>query len=176
MALDNGKFTLGPPRNEGDGPEPEEILTAVKVNDTKIALKSGYGKYLSVEPGGTVSGKAEAISVREQWEPVIQEGKMALNGTNGKFMAPNDEDDIVCESSTAGDSEMLKIRLNLTLEVDPMENIPKEERGKIKETEINYVKKFQSFQDRRLRVNEGDVSQIKKAKKDGTLHECLLDR
>ena len=58
---------------KGDGPEAEEILTAVKVNDTKIALKSGYGKYLSVEPGGTVTGKAEAIGVREQWEPVFQE-------------------------------------------------------------------------------------------------------
>lgn len=37
-------------------------------------------------------------------------------------------------------------------------------------------KKFQSFQDRRLRVNEGDVSELKKAKKVGSLHEALLDR
>lgn len=32
-----------------------------------------------------------------------------------------------------------QIRLNTSLEVDPLENIPKEERGKVKETEINYV-------------------------------------
>lgn len=32
-----------------------------------------------------------------------------------------------------------QIRLNTSLEVDPLENIPKEERGKVKEAEINYV-------------------------------------
>lgn len=57
----------------GDGPEAEEILTAVQVSDTKIALKSGYGKYLTVDPDGDVTGKAEAIGVREQWEPVFQD-------------------------------------------------------------------------------------------------------
>lgn len=37
-------------------------------------------------------------------------------------------------------------------------------------------KKFQSFQDRRLRVNEGDATVLKKARKDGMFHEALLDR
>lgn len=48
-------------------------MTAVQVSDTKIALKSGYGKYLTVDPDGDVTGKAEAIGVREQWEPVFQD-------------------------------------------------------------------------------------------------------
>ncbi|XP_061163705.1 protein FRG1-like isoform X1 [Saccostrea echinata] len=175
-AVDNGTFRLGPARDQGDGPEAEEILTAVQVSDTKLALKSGYGKYLTVDPDGDVTGKAEAIGEREQWEPVFQEGKMALNGSNGKFLSANRDDEIVCLSSKAGEQEMIKIRLNLSLEVDPMANIPKEERGKVKEAEINYVKKFQSFQDRRLKVSKEDVSSLKKAKKEGNFHETLLNR
>lgn len=71
-ALDNGLFTLGAPHDEGDGPEPEEILTAFKVNETKIALKSGYGKYLGVDKKGKVVGRSDAVGPMEQWEPVFQ--------------------------------------------------------------------------------------------------------
>ena len=37
-------------------------------------------------------------------------------------------------------------------------------------------KKFQSFQDRRLRINEEDRAALKKAKEEGDFHEKLLDR
>ena len=57
----------------GQGPDPIEILTAVRIGDTKIALKSGYDKYLSVEANGKVTGRSDAIGGREQWEPVFQE-------------------------------------------------------------------------------------------------------
>lgn len=57
----------------GEGPDPTEILTAIKINDTQIALKSGYGKYLSVTTDGLVAGRSEAVGSREQWEPVFQE-------------------------------------------------------------------------------------------------------
>lgn len=175
-AQDNGRFKLGPPRDEGEEPDPIEILTAVKVNETKIALKSGYGKYLSIDPDDGVIGRAEAIGAREQWEPVFQEGRMALNGSNNCFLSYDDDGDIVCNSKKAGESEMLKIRLNANIESDPFADIPIEERGKIKDAEINYVKKFQSYQDRKLKISAEDVSSLKKAKKGGTLHECMLDR
>ena len=57
----------------GEGPSPEEVLTAVRVSDSKIALKSGYGKYLGVTANGKVVGRAEAIGSLEQWEPVFEE-------------------------------------------------------------------------------------------------------
>ena len=57
----------------GSGPEPEEVLTAVKVDETKVAFKSGYGQYLSVSPDNLVVGRSSAIGTREQFEPVFQE-------------------------------------------------------------------------------------------------------
>ncbi|KAH7958969.1 hypothetical protein HPB49_007044 [Dermacentor silvarum] len=83
---DNGLFVLGGPHPPGEGPFPEEILTAVKLSDTKIALKSGYGKYLSVQPDGTVVGRSDAIGPLEQWEPVFQDGKVALLASNSCFL------------------------------------------------------------------------------------------
>ncbi|VDP95396.1 unnamed protein product [Echinostoma caproni] len=41
-ATDEGLIVVGPPRRFQEPPAPEEILTAIKVSDTKIAFKSGY--------------------------------------------------------------------------------------------------------------------------------------
>lgn len=71
-ALDNGLFTLGAPHPKGEGPSPEEILTAFPVSETKVALKSGYGKYLGVDKNGVVIGRSDAVGPIEQWEPVFQ--------------------------------------------------------------------------------------------------------
>jgi hypothetical protein len=56
----------------GEGPSPEEVLTAFKVSDMKVALKSGYGKYLRVDKDGTVTGRSDAVGPMEHWEPVFQ--------------------------------------------------------------------------------------------------------
>ncbi|OTF69203.1 hypothetical protein BLA29_012074 [Euroglyphus maynei] len=54
--------------------------------------------------------------------------------------------------------------------------IPDEEKGSLRDCEINYVKKFQSFQDKKLRLNDNSVQSLKDAKTKGRLHEELLDR
>ena len=45
-----------------------------------------------------------------------------------------------------------------------------------KDTELHYVKMFQSFQDRKLRINTDARSNIKRAKEEGNLHAELLNR
>ncbi|GIY61635.1 protein FRG1 [Caerostris extrusa] len=158
-ALDNGQFVLGGPHPDGSGPDPEEILTAIPISDSKIALKSGYNKYLRVGPDGRLYGRSDAIGSMEQWEPVFQEEKIAILSAMSCFISVDDStSDVIATSKTAGETEVLKIRSSL------------------KSCEINYIKKFQSFQDRKLRVNAEDRIVVKKAKHEGNLHEVLLDR
>ncbi len=57
----------------GEGPAETEVFTAVRVGDTKLAIKTGYDKYLSVDSKGRVVGRSDAIATREQWEAVFED-------------------------------------------------------------------------------------------------------
>jgi len=176
-ALDDGSFTIGAMHEEGQGPDQEEILMAIKINDTKIALKSGYNKYMKVQGNGQVLGISDAVGAMEQLEPIFQDGQLALLGANSKFISLDEESETVeCKKLKAGPSEMIKIRSQAEREEDKEVYVPEEEKGKIGQVELNYVKKFQKFQDHKIRLNMDDRTELVKAKTEGYLHEALLDR
>ncbi|CAF0715898.1 unnamed protein product [Adineta steineri] len=178
-SLDNGLFCVGPTRPFGEGPEQEQILTAIRISDNKVAFKSGFGKYLAINKNGLVIGRSDAIGMREHFEPVFENGNLALSACNDKFIRFNDEGDLVAMDDGATEVNFIQIRSNSKriLEKDQRQKeLPAEEQGSIRETELNYVKKFQKFQDKKLRINQGDVNELVEAKKTGTLHEALLDR
>jgi protein FRG1 len=53
---------------------------------------------------------------------------------------------------------------------------PLEERGTIEEAELAIAKKYQHWQDMRMKISKEDISNVKKAKLAGNLHSELLDR
>ncbi|VVC98115.1 unnamed protein product [Leptidea sinapis] len=174
-ALDNGLFTLGAPHNDNEGPSSEEIFTAFPAGENKFALKSGYGKYLGVSKDGVVTGRSDAVGPMEQWEPVWENDKTAILSALNKFISVKlNDDSVVADSVTAGENEYCNIRSNKSREIQRV--VVPEEEGDLNEVEVNYVKKFQKFQDKKLRVNEDGVLDLKRAKVEGNLHETLLDR
>lgn len=178
-AMDNGKFTLGAPRDKGAEPDLTEQLTGVVLSDTKIALKTGFGKYLSINSDNVVIGISDAIGTKEQWEPIFQDGKLALMAPNNRFISCNEEGDIVATCMSATKDNFVKIRSNAErASKSEKDELPVEERNasNMKECEVNYVKKFQSWQDGKLRLSQKDVDELDKAKNEGKLHNALLDR
>ncbi|CAH0719809.1 unnamed protein product, partial [Brenthis ino] len=173
-ALDNGLFTVGAPHGDGEGPSPEEIFTAFPAGENKFALKSGYGKYLGVNTEGLVIGRSDAVGSMEQWEAVWQDGQTAILNSLSKFITITEDDSVVARDFTAGKQSMCNIRSNKSREINTIKIA--EEEGDLAEVEVNYVKKFQKFQDKKLRVNDGSTSELKRAKVEGNLHETLLDR
>ena len=56
-----------------ESPDPSEVFMAVRLSETKVAFKSGYGRYLGVDSSGELVGQAEAVGPRETWEPVFED-------------------------------------------------------------------------------------------------------
>ena len=99
---------------------------------------------------------------------------MALMGANNKFLSICGDDNVVCDKSRAGTSEMIVVRSNAEREEDKKVVIPEEEQGKIGQVELNYVKKFQKFQDHKIKICNEDREALLHAKKDGSLHVSNL--
>ena len=102
FAVDNGTLKLGESHGDMDnGPKDEEIFTMMKVAENKVAFKSGYGKYISINARGEVLARSDAVGPQEQIEVVIEDGKVALQGHNGYFLTINDDNEIKSLSRTA---------------------------------------------------------------------------
>uniref|UniRef100_A0A914WA56 FRG1 n=1 Tax=Plectus sambesii TaxID=2011161 RepID=A0A914WA56_9BILA len=141
-AMDNGKFTLGAPHDEGDEPAPEEIFTLIKTpDDPKISLKTGYGKYIGVNSEGQLVATAEAIGVRERFEVIFQEGKTALQAVSSSCfvsLKPNSEGYVYVSSKTAQEHEMVNVRSNVE-KTGPVDWRPSEDKKSAKDCETAYV-------------------------------------
>lgn len=174
-ALGNGKIVLGRPHPPGDGPEEEEIFTAICAGTNQIALKSGFGRYLGVDNKKRLMGLSEAVGELETFLPVFEDGKLALCAYNDCFLSPDEETEpqlIVARSEKVGPSEMVNIRINN----DPSffskrkdKEAQSEDFGTILETELGYLKKIKSAS------IEEEKKRLKKARIEGQLHEALLD-
>lgn len=114
-ALSNGTVILGQIHPPGEGPDEEEIFTVVCPTTDRFALKSGYGRYLSVDTRNRLMGLSEAIGEQELLLPVFEDGKLAISAHNDCFLSPDEETDsqlILARAKKAGPNEMLNIRIN----------------------------------------------------------------
>ncbi|KAG5672592.1 hypothetical protein PVAND_002708 [Polypedilum vanderplanki] len=179
-SVDDGTFILGAKHENRDGPAFDEEFSAFIVNDSKIYIKSGFGKYLAVDnKTNMVVGRSDAAGQQECFEPVFNDGKMAIQAANNCFLTIDPEDDqlIALHKSVSNGNGVCVIRSNAYRGEIISKNAPIEEKIEdIDQIEINYVKKFQKFQDKKMKLCKDDKSELKNAQKSGKLHESLLDR
>jgi protein FRG1 len=183
--LDNGLFVLGAAHSNEQPPNDEEILTAIKIDDKHVALKSGYGKYLSVNTAGLLIGRSEAISLREYFEVEIDydyDGrKMYIKACNDGYLGVNPDGDIVATANKKSESQLVIRSLNKRGSHKKSTSVFKTDEDEVlddnlRNVELNYVKKFQKFEDKRILLSKDDVKELDEAKSSGVLHEKLLDR
>ena len=65
---------------------------------------------MSVNSRGDVSGRSDAIGPQEQLEIVVEDGKTALQGHNGYFLAVSEPGELKALSSKAREKEIFKLR------------------------------------------------------------------
>lgn len=71
---------------------------------------------------------------------IVQDDKLAILASTGCFISIRDEDDsLVAKNRTAGQNEIVKIRLNAIESVEEEIDKLDEKKGNIKDIEKNYV-------------------------------------
>ncbi|CAF0746318.1 unnamed protein product [Brachionus calyciflorus] len=179
--LENGVFVIGPPHTSGEEADPCELFTAIRVDDSHIALKSAYGKYICPNSHGLIIGRSEAISPKEYFKVEIDydyDGrKIYLKASNQNYVQVNNDGDIVALKSERSDCELTIRSMSKRETKAAKKDVPEEENADdLRNVELNYVKKFQKFQDKRIKLSKEDVKELNVAKDTGILHEKLLDR
>jgi protein FRG1 len=138
-------------------------------------------KYLSINKNGLLVGRSDAVSSKEYFEVIFDydyDGrKLYLKASNGKYVSYNHEGDIVALLDSKDETELRVRSLMKRQSNKSKKELPVEEQvDDLTNVELNYVKKFQKFEDKRILMCKDDASELAKAREEGVLHEKLLDR
>ena len=168
-------------RKLAEDPAPQEIFIPIPINENRFALKTGFGKYMGVNPQGLLTATADAYGPHETFEPVFQDGKCALQAVgNDCFLSINDQDQLVAIDRQATEEHMVRIRCSRNrkaeIKEEQLKQLAKEEHGSLFDAERNYARKFQSRIGGGLILNSRSQSELKKARQEGLLHSTLLQR
>uniref|UniRef100_A0A915EU76 FRG1-like family protein n=1 Tax=Ditylenchus dipsaci TaxID=166011 RepID=A0A915EU76_9BILA len=185
-AQDNGKFIVGVKHFVyGEQPNAEEVLMLIKSpDDPKMSLKTGFGKYVGVDPEGLLVAVADAIGSRERFEVIFQNGKCAIqSASSGLFLklTPSDDEYVRVCSRTVSEAggEVINMRTN-SEKVGPLDWRTVEDKQLAGDCETSYVKMFQhskvDLKNKLINYDVKDKAAVKRAQDEGDLHETLLNR
>ena len=178
-SLDNGEFEVGQSHSLGESPDQEEMLLAMKIAGTKkYSFKTGFGKFVGVTPKGKLIATADAVGQLESWDIDFEDDQTIISCENNGIISVLPDGTVGCSTKAASEETRIRLRSCANRIVDPNASLPKEERGGVKQTEINYVKSFQAgwVAEKRLKLTSTDKSALEKSRMEGTFHETLLDR
>ncbi|XP_065183667.1 protein FRG1-like [Sycon ciliatum] len=176
-AQDDGCFVEGVPgESEKRPPNEAEEYLGYTVGDEKVALKSGYGKYMCTSSSGDVVGRSDAIGTREMWDPIFQDGLIAFEGSNRRFMTVEESGKLMSTAEKVSDDAKFTLRTSKSKFKKAKTEVEKEYGKKLSNLEMEYVNRYQSFQDHHVIVTQKSRDELRGAREKGKLHESLLDR
>ncbi|CAG8779284.1 9322_t:CDS:2 [Gigaspora margarita] len=163
--------------------EPDEVsfvLVGSRIagaTDT-ISLKTFNGKYLASDKFGAITAEREAIGPQEEWRPIIKNDGIALQNSYDKFLSVDEIADggykLRADVETIGFCETWHVKCQARFR-KKLKSTKKESKP-ISEFEIEQIKKYQTWGGGRIKTTKDDISELRKAKKEGNFSEALLDR
>jgi protein FRG1 len=167
---------------EAEPTDVQQVWVCTKIYgsiEDKFSLRSHQGKYLSVDKHGLLSATREAISPEEEFLLVRCEpsgGRWALQTVREKFIAVEER-----KSGTAavrGDSETVGFGETWLVRVQKRNKIQGggarrggDDRGRVKDR----ITKKELEEMAGVKLDDGQIKMLKKARKEGRFHEALLD-
>ncbi|KAI4722181.1 actin-crosslinking protein [Aureobasidium sp. EXF-10727] len=148
------------------------IANRIAGTDT-FSFKGHHGKYLNSDKFGILSATRDAISSEEQFTLLPADTLLFnIRTTRGKlFSATNDKTVEIRADADADDdsSPTCAIRLRMQARFKPVHKAAKEEKANEK------ISRAQLEQAVGRKLEDNEVKLLKKAWRDGTYHEALLD-
>ncbi|KAI9703039.1 MAG: hypothetical protein M1820_006030 [Bogoriella megaspora] len=151
-----------------------QVWIANRVAGTEsFTFKGHHGKYLGCNKAGILSATREAVSAEESFT-IVQcpegPGFFAVQTARDKFLTVDDDKQ---DLEVRGDADAIgfttTFRIRMQARFKPKRKAAKEERARDKISR----KELEDAAGRKL--NDDEVKKLKRARKEGTYHEALLD-
>eukprot|EP00048_Salpingoeca_helianthica_P016571 m.233049 g.233049 ORF g.233049 m.233049 type:complete len:270 (-) comp18958_c0_seq1:44-853(-) len=173
----------GDDEDEALHPSPEDLFSVVRVSDNRVAIKTAFGRYVSCDDHGTLTARQEAMGPRELWQPMWRDqenGALVLRSAGKGYLTSEPKAGVKARAEVQTLEEATQLRVWSCAEQGKKkakaEEMIEDKKGNLHEVEEDYAKRFQSFQGGRVQLSKDAVRELKSAKKEGNLHEALLDR
>lgn len=135
--------------------------------DTRLTLRN---RYLNSDKFGILSATRDAISSEEQFTLLPAEGVFNVRTTRDKYFSATDDKNIEVRADTKDSTgPECAIRIRMQARFKPVHKAAKEEKAREK------ISRAQLEQSVGRKLEDDEVKKLKRAWRDGTYHEALLD-
>lgn len=146
------------------------IATRVVGSESDFTLKGHHGRYLGCDKYGICSATREAISPEETLKLSSVEGESGVfdvQTTRGTFVSVSSAKEVRGDVEESGEGTHLRIRMQARFK--PKHKVEKAEkvRSKISRKELE--------EEVGRKLDDDEAKRLKRARKDGSYHEALLD-
>ncbi|KAI8823737.1 FRG1-like family-domain-containing protein [Fimicolochytrium jonesii] len=155
-----------------------QVMVAKRLPDsTKVSFRAANDRYLGSDRIGVVGCEREAMGPAEEWELVVREDGVALQSAAfEKFLQCDEAGKARADSTVVGFRETFRVKCQAENKVRAKKKSKREGAVDAAALEIEQIKKFHSWGGGRLVLTQEDTAELRRANKEGTINETLLDR